>query len=161
ADALERAVPRSHVVAAPDPHPARPDPAPGELVDAEDYNLFWSLSFALTARTWQRIDATFGAFDPTYEGYGGEDTDFARELERHGIPLVWVGGAHAFHQWHPVSSPPWEHLEDIVANANRFYAKWGSFPMQGWLDAFVAEGAVVKQDAPERYTIRNHELRRP
>lgn len=148
-------------VTAPDPHPARPDPAPGELVDAEDYNLFWSLSFALTARTWQRIDATFGAFDPTYEGYGGEDTDFARELERHGIPLVWVGGAHAFHQWHPVSSPPWEHLEDIVANANRFYAKWGSFPMQGWLDAFVAEGAVVKQDAPERYTIRNHELHRP
>lgn len=145
----------------PDPHPARPNPAPGELVDAENYALFWSLSFALTAETWGRIEREFGGFDPSYEGYGGEDTDFARELERHRIPLVWVGGAHAFHQWHPVSSPPWEHIEDIVANANRFHAKWGQFPMGGWLEAFEAEGGVVKQDAPERYILRDYELHRP
>lgn len=145
----------------PDPHPARPNPAPGELVDAENYALFWSLSFALTAETWGRIEREFGGFDPSYEGYGGEDTDFARELERHRIPLVWVGGAHAFHQWHPVSSPPWEHIEDIVANANRFHAKWGQFPMEGWLEAFEAEGGVVKQDAPERYILRDYELHRP
>ncbi|MCT1369736.1 glycosyltransferase [Corynebacterium mucifaciens] len=145
----------------PDPHPARPNPAPGEVVDAENYALFWSLSFALTAETWGRIEREFGGFDPSYEGYGGEDTDFARELERHRIPLVWVGGAHAFHQWHPVSSPPWEHIEDIVANANRFHAKWGQFPMGGWLEAFEAEGGVVKQDAPERYILRDYELHRP
>ena len=145
----------------PDPHPARPNPAPGELVDAENYALFWSLSFALTAETWGRIEREFGGFDPSYEGYGGEDTDFARELERHRIPLVWVGGAHAYHQWHPVSSPPWEHIEDIVANANRFHAKWGQFPMEGWLEAFEAEGGVVKQDAPERYILRDYELHRP
>ncbi|QNP94984.1 glycosyltransferase family 2 protein [Corynebacterium wankanglinii] len=145
----------------PDPHPARPNPTPGELVDADNYNLFWSLSFALTATTWERIERDFGGFDPGYEGYGGEDTDFARELQRHGIPLVWVGGAHAFHQWHPVSSPPWEHIEDIVANANRFHAKWGSFPMEGWLEAFEAEGGVVKQDAPARYILRNYELHHP
>ena len=145
----------------PDPHPARPNPAPGELVDAENYALFWSLSFALTAETWRRIEREFGGFDSAYEGYGGEDTDFARELERHRIPLVWVGGAHAFHQWHPVSSPPWEHIEDIVANANRFHAKWGQFPMEGWLEAFEAEGGVVKQEAPERYILRDYELHRP
>ena len=145
----------------PDPHPARPNPAPGELVDAENYALFWSLSFALTAETWGRIEREFGGFDSAYEGYGGEDTDFARELERHHIPLVWVGGAHAYHQWHPVSSPPWEHIEDIVANANRFHAKWGQFPMEGWLEAFEAEGGVVKQEAPERYILRDYELHRP
>ena len=145
----------------PDPHPARPNPAPGELVDAENYALFWSLSFALTAETWRRIEREFGGFDPSYEGYGGEDTDFARELERHRIPLVWVGGAHAYHQWHPVSSPPWEHIEDIVANANRFHAKWGQFPMEGWLEAFEAERGVVKQEAPERYILRDYELHRP
>lgn len=145
----------------PDPHPARPNPAPGELVDAENYALFWSLSFALTAGTWGRIEREFGGFDSAYEGYGGEDTDFARELERHHIPLVWVGGAHAYHQWHPVSSPPWEHIEDIVANANRFHAKWGQFPMEGWLEAFEAEGGVVKQEAPERYILRDYELHRP
>ncbi|WP_230471732.1 glycosyltransferase, partial [Corynebacterium fournieri] len=148
-------------VTEPDPHPARPNPAPGELVDADNYNLFWSLSFALTADTWGRIERGFGGFDPGYEGYGGEDTDFARELQRHRIPLVWVGGAHAYHQWHPVSSPPWEHLADIVANANRFHDKWGTFPMEGWLEAFAAEGAVVKQDAPERYILQKHELQHP
>lgn len=148
-------------VTGPDPHPARPNPADGELVDADNYDLFWSLSFALTAETWARIERDFGGFDPTFEGYGGEDTDFARELQRRRIPLVWVGGAHAYHQWHPVSSPPWEHLEDIVANANRFHDKWGTFPMEGWLEAFEAEGAVDKQDAPKRYILRNHELHHP
>ena len=145
----------------PDPHPARPNPADGELVDAGNYNLFWSLSFALTAKTWARIERDFGGFDAGFDGYGGEDTDFARELQRHRISLVWVGGAHAYHQWHPVSSPPWEHLDDIVANANRFHDKWGTFPMEGWLEAFEAEGAVEKQEAPKRYILRNHELHHP
>ena len=75
--------------------------------------------------------------------------------------LIWAGGAHAYHQWHPVSSPPWEHIEDIVANANRFHDKWGTFPMEGWLEAFEAEGAVEKQEAPKRYILRNHELHHP
>jgi len=126
----------------PDPHPARPNPPVGELELAHDYNLFWSLSFAMTADTWARIERDFGGFDTGFTGYGGEDTDFAWQLQRHGIELYWVGGAHAFHQWHPVSSPPWEHLEDIVANANYFHAKWGSWPMEGWLDKFAEAGAI-------------------
>lgn len=126
----------------PDPHPARPNPPAGELVRADNYDLFWSLSFAVTAETWGAIEAQFGGFDTGYTGYGGEDTDFAANLRTHGFELWWVGGAHAYHQWHPVSSPPWEHLEDIVRNAQIFYEKWGRWPMEGWLRAFAEEGAV-------------------
>lgn len=126
----------------PQPHPARPNPARGELELARDYNLFWSLSFALTASTWRRIEREFGGFDEGFAGYGGEDTDFAWQLREHGIELYWVGGAHAFHQWHPVSSPPFEHLDDILRNAAYFRDKWGEWPMQGWLDAFEEAGAI-------------------
>lgn len=136
----------------PDPHPARPNPAPGEVVPAQDYNLFWSLSFALTASTWRRIEAEFGGFDEGFSGYGGEDTDFARQLREHGVALLWVGGAHAFHQWHPVSSPPVEHLDDILRNAARFRDKWGEWPMQGWLDAFEEQGAIALIDGTYQRT---------
>lgn len=130
----------------PDPHPARPNPPAGEVQRAEDYNLFWSLSFACTAQTWERIVESFGGFDEAYSGYGGEDTDFAWNLREHGIDLLWVGGAHAFHQWHPVSSPPWEHLDDILRNAAVFHSKWGTWPMEGWLRAFEEAGAIALID---------------
>ena len=118
------------------PHPARPAPAPGQLVLAEDLRLFWSLSFAVDAPTWSAA----GGFDEGYEGYGGEDTDFGQRAASADAALWWVGGAPAYHQWHPVSDPPVEHLADIVRNANRFRERWGWFPMHGWLDAFAARG---------------------
>ena len=130
----------------PQPHAARPNPPAGQLEPAEDYNLFWSLSFALTADTWGRIEGAFGGFDTGFTGYGGEDTDFAWNLRKHGIALFWVGGAHAYHQWHPVSSPPWEHLDDILRNAAYFHSMWGAYPMEGWLRAFEKEGAVALID---------------
>ncbi|WP_349018515.1 glycosyltransferase [Corynebacterium appendicis] len=130
----------------PDPHPARPNPPAGEIVRADNYDLFWSLSFACTAKTWARIVEAFGGFDEAYSGYGGEDTDFACNLRSHGIDLLWVGGAHAFHQWHPVSSPPWEHLDDILRNAAVFHGKWGTWPMEGWLRAFEEAGAIALID---------------
>ena len=37
------------------PHPARPAPTDGDIVASTDYELFWSLSFALTASAWRRI----------------------------------------------------------------------------------------------------------
>lgn len=126
----------------PQPHPARPTPPAGVIEPAEDYNLFWSLSFAVTAETWRAIDRAFGGFDTDYVGYGGEDTDFAWNLRHHGFGFSWLGGAHAYHQWHPVSSPPVEHLDDIVRNANYFAGKWGELPMRGWLDAFADAGLV-------------------
>ncbi|MFC7575494.1 glycosyltransferase family 2 protein [Klenkia terrae] len=70
-----------------DPHPARPVPADGEVLVAEDHRLFWSLSFALTGATWTRL----GGFCEEYAGYGGEDTDFAETAHAAGVPLRWVG----------------------------------------------------------------------
>lgn len=120
------------------PHPARPAPAAGEVLVGTDYELFWSLSFAVTASTWHRI----GGFCTQYAGYGGEDTDFAQEAAAHGVTMRWVGGAHAFHQHHPVSDPPVEHLHDIMVNAAIFHRRWGWWPMRGWLDAFEARELI-------------------
>jgi N-acetylglucosaminyl-diphospho-decaprenol L-rhamnosyltransferase len=126
------------------PHPARPSPSDGttEQADPDAYDLFWSLSFAVTPATWQRLDG----FSDDYEGYGAEDTDLAWRARERGIPLRWVGGAHAYHQWHPTSSPPWAHLDDILRNGRIFAERWGTWPMRGWLDAFARAGAIVAHD---------------
>ncbi|WP_163802158.1 glycosyltransferase family 2 protein [Mycolicibacterium sediminis] len=129
------------------PHPARPNPSDGDLLDGTDHDLFWSLSFGASNTTWQRI----GGFCEDYEGYGGEDTDFAATAASHGVALTWVGGAHAYHQHHPVSDPPVEHLRDIVANATVFRKRWGRWPMPGWLDEFERRGLIVR--AGERMTV--------
>lgn len=122
-----------------EPHPARPVPAPGDVERSRaTYDLFWSLSFALTAATWDAI----GGFDEDYVGYGGEDTDFARRAEQAGVAMAWIGSARAFHQHHPVSRPPVEHVDDIVRNARLFHERWGQWPMQGWLDELEAMGLV-------------------
>jgi GT2 family glycosyltransferase len=130
-----------------DPHPGRPAPAPGEVVvDRDGHRLFWSLSFALSTGTW----TTVGGFDEAYVGYGGEDTDFGQRAARCGVPLTWVGAARAHHQFHPVSDPPVEHVEDIVRNAGIFHDRWGFWPMETWLDAFADRG-LVQQDGRGRY----------
>lgn len=122
------------------PHRARPALAPGETRRATtaEYDLFWSLSFAVTPAAWHGI----GGFHPGYEGYGAEDTDLAWTARARGVELRWVGGADAYHQWHPVSSPPWQHLDDILRNGAAFHERWGVWPMGGWLDAFAAGGAI-------------------
>lgn len=114
------------------PHPARPWPPDESVQNCTDYALFWSLSFAVRGDTWKRI----GGFCEQYVGYGGEDTDFARCAAARGVPMRWVGGAHAFHQHHPVEDPPVRHLHDIVRNARIYHHRWGSWPMGGWLEAF-------------------------
>ncbi|MFI5426542.1 glycosyltransferase family 2 protein [Aeromicrobium sp. UC242_57] len=123
------------------PHPARPAPPAGQVVtDHEGHQLFWSLSFAVSRRTW----STIGGFDEAYVGYGGEDTDFAQRAAARDIPVSWVGGALSHHQHHPVSSPPVEHLDDIVRNAAIFHQRWGWWPMQGWLDDFERSGLAQR-----------------
>jgi GT2 family glycosyltransferase len=124
------------------PHPDRPSPSDDEVIANGDHELFWSLSFAVKRSTWQRI----GGFSTQYQGYGGEDTDFGQIARSQGISLHWVGGAHAFHQFHVVSDPPMEHLHDIVANAAVFHRRWGWWPMGGWLDAFQREGLISRDD---------------
>jgi hypothetical protein len=54
--------------------------------------------------------------------------------------MWWVGGADSYHQHHPSTEPPVEHLEDILRNATIFYQRWGRWPMQGWLDQFRKAG---------------------
>ncbi|WNG87506.1 galactosyltransferase-related protein [Mycobacterium sp. ITM-2016-00317] len=122
------------------PHPARPAPPDGTVLRTTDYELFWSLSFAVTITTWART----GGFCEEYVGYGGEDTDFARCAAARGVGMRWVGGAHAFHQYHPVESPPVRHLDDIVRNAHVYHRRWGSWPMGGWLDAFAEQGLITR-----------------
>nr|WP_277626217.1 galactosyltransferase-related protein [Arsenicicoccus piscis] len=124
------------------PHPARPAPPDGTVETGGDPRLFWSLSFAVTPRTWRRL----GGFCEDYTGYGGEDTDLGFTARERGIDLVWVGGADAYHQHHPVSDPPREHVADIVRNATVFHQRWGVWPMEGWLAAFEREGLVVHTD---------------
>lgn len=131
------------------PHPARPVPdAPRALAD--DLRLFWSLSFAMTARSWERV----GGFDEGYTGYGGEDTDFAMLLGAAGGRLWWIRDAVAYHQHHDVTSPPRRHLEAIVRNSNRFHSRWGVFPMEGWLAVFEAEGLITQEGSPPRWRLR-------
>jgi GT2 family glycosyltransferase len=138
------------------PHPARPLPEDGEVqqADAAAYDLFWSLSFAVTASTWRSL----GGFSDAFQGYGAEDTDFAWRARANDVPLLWVGGAHAYHQWHPTSNPPWQHLDDILRNGATFARRWGRWPMGGWLEKFEAAGAIEwdgsgwrrNPDAPQR-----------
>jgi GT2 family glycosyltransferase len=132
---------RAHI----DPHPARPQPREDQVVRTTDYALFWSLSFAVAASTWTRI----GGFCEQYRGYSGEDTDFAQSAAAQDVSMHWVGGAHAFHQFHPTADPPVQHVDDIVRNARIFHRRWGWWPMQGWLAGFE-EAGVITRDASGR-----------
>lgn len=118
-------------------HPARDFPTAGRRIE-DNPGLFWSLAFAARRETFDRL----GAFDEDFVGYGGEDTDLGFRARAGGVPLVFTGEACAFHQHHPVSDPPVEHLADIVRNARIFRRKWGRWPMEGWLSAFAASGAI-------------------
>ncbi|WP_139983941.1 glycosyltransferase family 2 protein [Nocardioides litoris] len=120
------------------PHPARPDPGLWGRERSTDPHLFWSLSFATSPAAWERL----GGFHEGYVGYGGEDTDLGRTAESAGVEQWWLGAARAYHQHHPVSSPPVEHLEAILRNGAVYAQRWGEWPMTGWLEAFEERGLV-------------------
>lgn len=130
------------------PHRARPALPAGAVQRSHDTRLFWSLSFAVTAQDWARI----GGFDEGYVGYGAEDTDFGQRLEAAYGALLWLGGATAYHQDHGGGGLPVRHVRDIVENGARFAARWGWWPMQGWLDAFEDLG-LVAVDAERGYVL--------
>ncbi len=115
--------------------PARPPPAGIEI--CQDYRCFWSLNFAIRRDTFLRT----GGFDERYTGYGGEDTDFGKLLDRQGVPIAWMKGGLAYHQYHPHHMPPVHHLDSVVRNAELFEAKWGYRTMGHWLYAFKVNGA--------------------
>jgi hypothetical protein len=120
------------------PHPARPVPPDTGVLTGGDHRLFWSLSFAVQARLWQDL----GGFCEEYQGYGGEDTDFGQLAASRRVAMTWVGGAWAYHQYHPAEDPPVQHVHDIVRNAAIFRRRWGWWPMIGWLHEFERRGLI-------------------
>lgn len=105
------------------------------------YELFWSLCFGIRKKTFIEL----GGFDTRFEGYGGEDTDFAFTARSHSLPLYKIS-ALAYHQFHSSFSPPLNHLAEIVSNAKVFYGKWGILPMDKWLARFAEMGYIKLQD---------------
>ena len=105
-----------------------------------DYRCFWSLNFAISARDFEAS----GGFDDSFDGYGGEDTDFGRTCATNDVPIWWVRGARAYHQYHPHYMPPVHHLDSVLANATRFAEKWGEPTMQHWLRAFTLMGLIER-----------------
>lgn len=130
-------------------HPARPELPADALRVVDDMTLFWSLSFAVSARDFGLV----GGFDERYSGYGAEDTDFGQRLARARGRLLFVGGAGAVHQYHPSPNPPVQHVSDIVANASVFAATWGWWPMEGWLEQFRALGLVRRTPDGRWHTV--------
>ncbi|WP_025294104.1 glycosyltransferase family 2 protein [Sphingomonas sanxanigenens] len=125
------------------PHPVRRFPSHGYRVE-QNAGLFWSLAFAIRRDRY----AALGGFDADFVGYGGEDTDFGYRAAAQGTPLIFVGGATACHQHHASHEPPVQHVRDIVRNATRFHARWGRWPMEGWLEALDDLGLVAwRRDA--------------
>lgn len=122
-------------------HSERAGPPSGAVGSCRDYRCFWSLNFALSAADFK----TIGGFDESYDGYGGEDTDFGRAVANCGLPIWWVRGAKAYHQYHPHHMPPVHHLDSVLANARRFRDKWGEPTMQHWLRAFVLMGLLARR----------------
>jgi GT2 family glycosyltransferase len=118
-------------------HPVRSFPGSGSRIEP-NAGLFWSLTFGIRRASFEVL----GGFDESYEGYGAEDTDFGFRAKEAGLPLQFLGGTGSFHQHHGVMSPPLLHLADIVRNANRFHARWGIWPMDGWLQQFAAMGLI-------------------
>jgi N-acetylglucosaminyl-diphospho-decaprenol L-rhamnosyltransferase len=132
-------------------HPARPAPPATGLRREPDAGQLWGLSFALAAADWHAV----GGMDEAYDGYGGEETDFAARLAATGLPTFWVGGARAYHQHHPVHVPPLQHFGPILANAARFHARHGRWCMTYWLSQFREAGLIAwDEDAPAIRTIR-------
>jgi hypothetical protein len=123
-------------------HADRRFPAEGIAPEA-NAGLFWSLAFAMRQESFLRL----GGFDERYTGYGAEDTDFAFRARDAGISLLFTASTLAFHQHHPVHEPPLQHFRDIVANATRFRARHGLWPMDGWLDAFARLGLIEPWEA--------------
>ncbi|MDR6147150.1 GT2 family glycosyltransferase [Sphingomonas sp. SORGH_AS870] len=125
-------------------HSDRRGPPPEGIERCADYRCFWSLNFAMRRATFLAT----GGFDERYAGYGGEDTDFGKVVDKAGVPIAWIKGGLAYHQYHPHHMPPVHHIDSVVRNAELFEAKWGYRTMGHWLHAFRLMGLI--DDTPGR-----------
>lgn len=119
-------------------HPVRDFPSNGVREESEA-GLFWTLIFGISRADFHAI----GGFDEAFTGYGAEDTDFGYQARAMGLPLLFMGGAGAFHQHHESFEPPLQHFQDICRNAALFRKKWGRWSMEGWLKAFEDAGFIA------------------
>ena len=133
------------------PHPSKP-PMPSSGVRLEpDVGQLWGLSFALTRQSYFAV----GGMSELFEGYGGEETDFATRLGDHGLPFLWTAGARCYHQHHPISVPPLQHFDAILRNATLFHQRNGRWCMDYWLGQFQTLGLISWSiDAPEIALLR-------
>ncbi|MET3809712.1 GT2 family glycosyltransferase [Arthrobacter sp. UYEF3] len=113
------------------------------------HEMFWSLGFAMHASAFFGV----GGFDEGYSGYGGEDTDFAFRVRESGIPIRFVEEP-VFHQHHGVYVPPLNHFTAIICNARLFRARWGVWPMEGWLKEFMKMGLISWSPSESVLTVR-------
>ena len=123
-------------------HPAKPPIPDRAVVPVPDHGELWGLSFAIPAADWRRA----GGMDERFIGYGGEETDFAQRLKAAGVPMAWVGGARAYHQFHPVHQPPLHQFDHIIRNARLFRERWGRWCMDYWLGQFADRGLIAWDD---------------
>ncbi len=123
-------------------HSDRRAPPEAARAPCDDYRCFWSLNFALHRDDWDRS----GGFDERFHGYGGEDTDFGRELAERGIPISWIRGARVYHQHHAHCMPPIHHMASVLRNAELFAGKWGHRTMGHWLLGFQLMGLVGEEE---------------
>ena len=56
--------------------------------------------------------------------------------------MGWAGSARAYHQYHPISDPPVEHLDDLLRNGAIYATRWGHWPMAGWFAELERLGHV-------------------
>ena len=119
-------------------HPSRPAIPASGLIEEPDMGMLWGLNFAMHRRLFLKV----GGLDERFIGYGGEETDFARNLAELGAKLYWCGGAKAYHQHHTVMRPPLQHFQDIVRNARLFHDKWGEWCMDYWLGQLHERGYI-------------------
>lgn len=123
-------------------HPAKPNLRYRAIETIGDFSELWGLAFILTAETWSAA----GGMDEAFVGYGAEETDFGRRLERVGAELFWLGGTVCYHQHHTVHKPPLQHFASIVRNAQLFHQRWGEWCMDYWLDDFARRGFIERND---------------
>ena len=116
-------------------HPSRPVIKEVKLETC--YELFWSLCFSIS----KEIFLALNGFDEGYQGYGIEDTDFALKAKQKGVPF-YLSPVEVFHQQHPIYNPPINHLNSIIPNCNRYFNKWGHWPMVKSLKDFAALGFI-------------------
>lgn len=122
------------------PHPARPPAPVGAGIVPVPHEMVWGLCMGMRRTSFERV----GGFDEGYHGYAGEDTDLGVALRHAGVPAGVVGGACVLHQHHDSWEPPLHQLSATIDNASRFRAKWGVWPMEGWLSQFERLGLIER-----------------